>query len=785
MANYTISRVLIENFKAIDHLLLDWRKGQLIVLDGPNGFGKTTIFDAIELALTGKIDRIKRPDDARVAYGDLLFSNDPSKDILIKVQFSTNNEETVTLVKSLPARKRLTGTDKQPGKWEVFDTHILESFDSPINDETSSTQKVVNEIFGVEELERLYSLFYYIQQEDNTSFLKRPGKDRMAEISRLFDTNAEVEEKKYFEGLVKYIDTGKRNKTTEISEIRTRLESYVNPEGVLNKDVTEYEPLLGDIADKLWDRENLTVSSKEMRDKFINELLLIEDFISHFDQYKKATFNLQLNKYADNKTLLQSTISVAFFLDKYQEIKLKVEKEKKLRRFLVQLQDYQKSMYTINYDELHNEVKFDITTVKQKVETIKNQTQNASMLSKIVSELNQTRDKLLEQLNTFHSHKGELKEDCPFCGYDWGDHERLLAEFQTKKEYFSSLYDDSTIIQEHEIKELFHTHFAAIIQWLESYLSNPENIINETFYRQLEHGYRREREIAPFLDWCAQNNVDFSVHSNKQFNSPLENVELAAENLSNELRGRKHVIEVGYAEFDEKFTTFQTLYQENFNGLETNVEKIRVEAVERKKRYIDYQFYNQNEEKKAEDEKQLNKCNEELSNLTKKSEQIKQIIYNYDSSIKKHWKKIMVDIEVPFYIYSGKIIQNYQRGLGLFIKDEAQSIVFVSDNTSDHDALNFLSSGQLSALVISFTLSLNKVYGNKDLGVILIDDPVQSMDEINMASLTELLRNDFQHKQIIISTHEDDVSRYLQYKFSKYGVNAHSFNMREESHLKI
>jgi exonuclease SbcC len=107
----------------------------------------------------------------------------------------------------------------------------------------------------------------------------------------------------------------------------------------------------------------------------------------------------------------------------------------------------------------------------------------------------------------------------------------------------------------------------------------------------------------------------------------------------------------------------------------------------------------------------------------------------------------MIDLD-PFYIYSGKIMQNYQRGLGLFIKEreQAESIVFVFENSSDHDALNYLNSGQLSALVISFTLALNKVYGNNDLGVILIDDPVQTMDEINMASLTELLRNEFLDK---------------------------------------
>jgi exonuclease SbcC len=37
-----------------------------------------------------------------------------------------------------------------------------------------------------------------------------------------------------------------------------------------------------------------------------------------------------------------------------------------------------------------------------------------------------------------------------------------------------------------------------------------------------------------------------------------------------------------------------------------------------------------------------------------------------------------------------------------------------------------------------------------------------------MVSLVELLRNEFSDRQIILSTHEDHVSRYFIYKFLKY-----------------
>lgn len=131
-------------------------------------------------------------------------------------------------------------------------------------------------------------------------------------------------------------------------------------------------------------------------------------------------------------------------------------------------------------------------------------------------------------------------------------------------------------------------------------------------------------------------------------------------------------------------------------------------------------------------------------------------------------------------IYSGKIIQDYQRGLGIFIKeyDELKNLKFVSNNSSDHDAINYLSSGQLSALVISFTLALNKVYGNKNINTILIDDPVQTMDDINMMSFIELIRNEFENKQIIISTHEDEVSLFMRYKFLMHNLKETRVNVK-------
>ncbi len=141
-------------------------------------------------------------------------------------------------------------------------------------------------------------------------------------------------------------------------------------------------------------------------------------------------------------------------------------------------------------------------------------------------------------------------------------------------------------------------------------------------------------------------------------------------------------------------------------------------------------------------------------------------------------------LQIPIYIYTGKIIQDYQGGLGVFIKSENGNqqlrLKFVNNNNSKHDLLNKFSSGQLSGLILSIMLSLNKVFSNGKFTSLLIDDPLQSMDDINMTSFVELLRNEFGKCQIILSTHDDRISRYIRYKFEKFNLKTIRYNVKEE-----
>ncbi|MDD1830102.1 hypothetical protein LRP52_49130, partial [Photobacterium sp. ZSDE20] len=56
----------------------------------------------------------------------------------------------------------------------------------------------------------------------------------------------------------------------------------------------------------------------------------------------------------------------------------------------------------------------------------------------------------------------------------------------------------------------------------------------------------------------------------------------------------------------------------------------------------------------------------------------------------------------------------------------------------------------------------------------------QCMDEINIASLSDLLRVELRDRQVIMSTHEQDIANYLIYRYSKAGLSHQKINLLQK-----
>ena len=105
--------------------------------------------------------------------------------------------------------------------------------------------------------------------------------------------------------------------------------------------------------------------------------------------------------------------------------------------------------------------------------------------------------------------------------------------------------------------------------------------------------------------------------------------------------------------------------------------------------------------------------------------------------------------------------------LSRVIRGKGQLATVVSDPIGEKQCqipAAVLSSSQLNALAVSVFLALNIGVPKPPLSVALFDDPLQSLDDINLLGLVDLLRRAKDQRQLCVSTHDDRFGSLLSRK---------------------
>src|SRR5699024_2169486 len=458
------------NFKHIDRAMIDMTNEDIVVLDGPNGFGKTTIFDAIELVLTGKIKRIENY-NKQSGFHSLLFSKDDEKDTIIKIEF-VSNDDSFTFIKWYRPNEKLQMRDRKPDNWNLLDTYEMSNFDSDLKQANKIGQQAIYESLGINnDFERLYSLFYYIQQEENTQFLKQPGKKRMETINHLFDTQVEQKERDDI-AVVRGAMTKERKKVIEEkTQSKKKLDAYMGLAKEEEKKEVAYKPLFmnrSETSEVEWDKEELKIDTKEQRDKYITDLNEIEDFIKNYDEFKNAQFNKELDTVIRSKNLLKNSIIASNYLEEYDKINENYKTRDTLQKTQNKLDKskFLENIKEINFETIKKETNFEINY--EELEEIRNsiisRQSSTNELSKIVNQLNATREQLLKHYRSVLDETNDKHGECPFCGYDWSSLENLMMEVESKKKMFMQYYDDATESINKIVTDLYEKHINAILE---------------------------------------------------------------------------------------------------------------------------------------------------------------------------------------------------------------------------------------------------------------------------------------------------------------------------------
>ncbi len=100
------------------------------------------------------------------------------------------------------------------------------------------------------------------------------------------------------------------------------------------------------------------------------------------------------------------------------------------------------------------------------------------------------------------------------------------------------------------------------------------------------------------------------------------------------------------------------------------------------------------------------------------------------------------------------------RGRGQFwtaLRDETRDV-------SVRSPQYVLSSSQMNVLAVVTFIALNLSVHSLPLKVLALDDPLQSLDSINLLGLADLFRRLRSQRQVIVSTHDERLSGLLQRK---------------------
>ncbi|HEL2053514.1 TPA: AAA family ATPase [Streptococcus suis] len=851
-----IKKILIKNFKNIKETrIIDFQENVTLFV-GPNGFGKTTIFDAIELSLTGKIRRIEESDysDGRSSFSTPYFQNNPEEDTFIELTL-TNDEGNSLIVSSL-YKSSMNAEGSNVPKFSFskfkrtvrFEPEPLEDLDGLSE---RDIQKVISQFLGYKSedysLGDTFDLFHYIQQDETAYYLKQKEKDRKEQLNFLLNIGNYADRKSRLDELRRtllssknYLENRKnklknlpiKNKTpyTKLS-LRADTDFDFNNESIDFDDELSNESLniyLSEI-DKLQVFRN-SFSPKDyflrkQSEQFKREVLDDKDFISYliFREIIENQENIEYIK--QNHTLISNDKNYSYFLLKNYIGQLEsLENDSKMfeqGKILGSLLDIE--IDKLNIESIKNSLSNFVGWEFGKVwfETFDSKLTNYKIKKEQLDDGTDSINKLLEIRNRLKEHSDNKHSECVFCGYDWIENKNLLLAYeettkQLRKNLTNFEIEVSNLLEELnrlkiELQNQIQIEQEKLLVLPDDFLAVIRSIGNYNFPESFSNLVVMNSEIPPMLVDKSASLQKFEILKKELINSLQEKRLLPNEVYGTFLRGVNK--RVGFETLLEKYSvleresikkfqiSFEALpinlhkFEENGEKLSTFLDELRSQIVFDYSKSLDSQNlfdkYFATDEKTFEDctidrigqkreyiinqfELQsltmFNKIEKRLQIIERTIIYLQQRVRELNNNIKSYQEQMIQKLKLPFYMYTAKILQNYQQGMGVLLTTQNNSnIRFIANSNSEQDVMYQLSSGQIAVISFAFTLALNTTFKiSKEFKFLSIDDPIQDMDSMNVYALIDLIRHSLSDYQIIMSTHNDGSAMFIKYKFELF-----------------
>lgn len=793
---YRIKSLRVNNFKCFDdskfyEFSFDEEKNP-IILTGPNGFGKTTFFDALELVFSKNITRFEtKIENKSTNLLKNVLLNKAEKDGYLVVTLVNENKEYITLMARIDHTKKKViysdsisyGIEEQYIETQGLNT-VLTEYDNWKENLTDFDRLRYNmNEFGV---------YYYVSQAESVHFLKK----NMSERKSTLDALLELGEAAKWSDFVRdeLIGKTKSTKGVLVNEEIEQVQRTIREDGrVLNecyekiqdKENVEYAPIL--LCDEVpyWDIEKIDDFSEEELNKGLGELDRMSSYAKEYDDFIKYNWNKRLEAAINQSVISDALLCIPYISDDGKVDIFKVNQFVEEQNRIIEI--YNRSAFFRTDDvnilifncsdmerlkQIDEElINFDIQNLNDLCEQIKINSQAISDRQNVIIELEKAREKL-------HSLKEQYNKDsavCPYCNHQYTDLSELSNGFNEAKLFLDKEKGEAVLKNAdliNKVKEIITESRQKVNSLVEKYddikindmltaIKKLKNIIHD----------KNEMEQIELIYSLIFDKQEWRELNNQEQINEISRICMNFQKTYDNEQFYQHLRDFDYESISETYPGINWDMQSNLR---------KQEKVDNKKKYIRLHIQQKRNQKAQTIKQRLKENIIRLDKLERIRENLNSLCKVYDKSIEQYKNQVLKKLRVPLLIYTAKILQDYQNGLGVFInKDEMR---FVSNCDAKHDILNTFSSGQLSGFVLAFLFSMNKQYikeSEDDLGFILIDDPVQTMDDINISSMIEVLRNDFSSKQIIMSTHEMDKENYILYKFYKYNIVGQSFNVKD------
>ncbi|OCG02801.1 AAA family ATPase [Gilliamella apis] len=767
--NWKISRIEVSSFKAFKHIILDLGASSLVTLDGPNGYGKTSIFDAIELLLTGQIKRIENLFSTLMTknqtnYNDNLFWNTRSgeKDLSIKIEF-IDGKRSLVLARHAPVKTFKTKANNRADKFEHFSLYKLPNFDSKAYTEANKRElEFLDKTFG-ENFRENFSFLNYLEQGQNALLHTRID-DRRNKLGNLFNTSdiaTEIENcHKIEKKLTKLLKDKERqanleNLNKEYTEMRKMVQADLG--------TVEYRKLSTIEPEPFWDKEEpFPTYDREIFCQFLEFIQRLEELLP-----QKAAIRIRAKNEAIEASIEQYAESL-IYLAKLGTDRNKLDELDKTRKEIDQLVHasaiIKNGASVITTDQARSLPSWTTDRLEwfETQITERNDLQKTSVTNNnTIAELAHLKQQLLDE----HAKLYPDDQICPLCGNDWNSHTSMLKAIEDR----TTKINDTLNLHGKRLVSMI-TLMTTELANIDSYIQGRKAILQSQYNNSLHNTLKEAKTRLPEIQQLAERLKTEGIPITFTFSDDETVWNPRLEKLRNLMRAKK--------------TNELMLPSENWRQIINTVFKdiqdfyiLDPKDLKNKKLYITIKANEAQNSKLQTYLKEIERIEGENKAINRAKYKVNKLRNTLKTAEQKYTNQTISEIELIFHIYSGRLIQNYQRGLGLFIDSgDGKQLKFLTAEKSDHDAIMSMSSGQVSALGLAFFLSLNKVYAKFPL--ILIDDPSQSLDEVNIASLTDLLRCELKHCQLIVSSHEEDISAYMRYRFNRAELTTNSLNMQ-------